>query len=73
MAMGADNIIYSDLGVASGVKPGDVLSVFRDNGELPRMMIGQAVVLTVEPLTSTAKMTHAVRESYPGDRVEVIR
>jgi hypothetical protein len=66
-------MIHTDLGAASGVAPGSVLTLYRDQGDLPRAMIGQAVVLTVEPLTSTAKITTSVRETHVGDRVEVLR
>jgi hypothetical protein len=72
-AAGEGHIIYVDLGVASGVGPGEVLTLYQDRGELPRVNIGQAVVLTVEPLTATAKLTLTVRETGVGDRVEVLR
>ena len=71
--MASGDIMHTDLGVASGVKPGQVLTMYRDNGDLPRLNIGQAVILTVEPETSTAKITLSVRESGVGDRVEVAR
>ncbi len=70
-AAGTGHIIHTDLGQNSGVRPGDSLTLYRDNGELPRLMIGQAMILTVEPGTSTAKVTLSVRELAPGDRVEV--
>jgi hypothetical protein len=73
MAVAEGQIIHTDLGVASGVKPGTVLTLYREGGELPRAMIGQAVVLTVEPLTSTAKVTTSVRETSVGDHVEIVR
>jgi len=73
MNMAEGQIIYTDLGVGSGVNPGDVLTIYRGAGELPRRLLGQAVVLTVEPLTSTAKITLTVAETAPGDRVEVYR
>jgi len=68
---GEGHVIYTDLGIGSGVEPGDVLTVYRENGDLPRLMIGQAVILTVEQNSSTAMLTTSVRESEPGDRVEV--
>ncbi len=71
-ATGTGHIVHVDLGETSGLKPGDVLDLYRDNGELPRLMLGQAVVLTVEPATATVKIVHAVRESEIGDRVEVV-
>lgn len=64
-------IVYTDLGVASGVRPGDVLTLYEERPQLPRVKIGQAVVLTVEPQTSTAKITHSWRETEPGLRVEI--
>jgi nucleoid-associated protein YgaU len=71
--VGTGNVIHTDLGVAAGVQPGDVLTLFRDNGDLPRLNLGQAVVLTVEPGTSTAIVTVAVREMGLGDRAELVR
>lgn len=70
---GEGQVIHTDLGRASGVVPGEVVTLFRDRVDLPRTMIGQAVILTVEPLTSTAKITLSVRELEVGDRVEVVR
>ena len=72
-AAGEGHIVYVDLGVASGIGPGEVLTLYQDRGELPRVNIGQAVVLTVEPLTATAKLTMTVRETGVGDRVELLR
>jgi hypothetical protein len=67
------NIIHTDLGLASGVQPGDVLLVYRERENLPRTHIGQAIVLTVETTTSTVKLAESVREVAIGDRVELIR
>jgi hypothetical protein len=67
------HVIQTDLGVASGVEPGDVLTLFRERSELPRSNLGQAVVLTVEPMSCTAKITGSVRETAVGDGVEVMR
>ena len=71
--LGKGHIVFTDLGEASGVKPGDVLTVYRDQVDLPRANVGQAVVLTVEPGTSTVKLMLTVREAWIGDRVEVVR
>jgi hypothetical protein len=67
------HIIQTDLGVASGVVPGQVLTLFRPQDELPRRLIGQAIILTVEPITSSAKIMHSVRETEVADHVEVVR
>lgn len=71
--VGEGNVIHVDLGDASGLGSGEILQLFRDNGDLPRLMLGRAVVLTVEPGTATAKVYQSVREIAVGDRVEVVR
>ena len=48
-----------------------MLSLFSKNGELPRINLGQAVILTVEPGTSTAMVMQSIREAEVGDSVEV--
>ncbi len=70
---GSGNIIHTDLGLASGVQPGDVLLIYRQRPNLPRTHIAQAVVLTVETTSSTVKVSGAVREALLGDQVEVLR
>jgi hypothetical protein len=72
-AVGGGHVVYTDLGAGSGVKPGDLLHVYRDNGDLPRLMVGQGVILTVEPGTSTVKVVQAVRDFATGDRVEMLQ
>lgn len=71
--MATGHMMQTDLGLASGVRPGDVLSLFEERESLPRRNLGQAVILTVEPGTSTAMVTLSVLEVEIGDRVEVAR
>jgi hypothetical protein len=71
-AAGEGHVMHTDLGAASGIAPGEVLTLYRERTELPREQLGQAVILTVEPLTSTAKITMSVREIATGDRVEIV-
>jgi len=71
-AVGVGHVIFTDLGTASGVQPGDLLVLFRPSDDLPRRMLGRAVVLTVEPGTSTVKIVQSVRELVVGDRVETM-
>ena len=66
-------VIFTDLGVASGVEPGDVIVLYSIRSDLPRAKLGQAIVLTVETLTSSAKVTTSVRETVIGDQVEAYR
>ncbi|MCZ6785826.1 MAG: hypothetical protein O7E54_01545, partial [Planctomycetota bacterium] len=73
-ALGTGQVIFTDLGDLSGVRPGDFVTLYREReSDLPRVKLGQAVILTVEADTSTAKIMTAVRESGIGDRVEVLR
>jgi hypothetical protein len=70
----AGNVVATDLGSDSGVKPGSLLTLFRDNGDLPRLVLGQAVVLTVDgEKTSTVKILHTSRDVRRGDRAEVFQ
>ena len=72
-SVASENVIATDLGNESGVKPGSLLTLFRDNGDLPRIVIGQGVVLTVDGETSTVKIIHSAREVRRGDRAEVFQ
>ena len=67
------NVVATDLGSEAGVHPGSLLTLFRDNGDLPRLVLGQAVVLTVDGATSMAKVLHSSREVRLGDRAEVMQ
>jgi hypothetical protein len=71
MSVAEGHIVHTDLGIASGVNPGDMLTVYRDVEELPRTVVAQAIVLTVEGTTSTVKLTANSQETFVGDRVEV--
>lgn len=73
LATGQGHVIYTDLGSAAGVKPGTLLTLYREAPELPRRMLGRAVVITVGDGTSAAKIVQTVREVQLGDRVEVYR
>jgi hypothetical protein len=65
------HVIHVDLGLDTGIGPGDVLTLYRDNADLPRRNLGQAVVLTVESGSATARITESVRETRIGDQVEL--
>jgi hypothetical protein len=73
ISVAGGNVIATDLGNEAGVRPGSLLTLFRDNGDLPRLVLGQAVVLTVDGATSTVKVLHSSREVRRGDRAEVLQ
>jgi hypothetical protein len=72
-SVGGGNVVATDLGDTAGIRPGSLLTIFRDNGDLPRLILGQAVVLTVDGGTSTVKVLHSSREVKCGDRAEVMQ
>jgi hypothetical protein len=71
--VGGGNVVATDLGDTAGIRPGSLLTLFRDNGDLPRLILGQAVVLTVDGETSTVKVLHTSRDVRMGDRAEVLQ
>jgi hypothetical protein len=73
ISVAGGNVVATDLGNEAGVQPGSLLTLFRDNGDLPRLILGQGVVLTVDGDTSTVKVLHSKREVRRGDRVEVLQ
>jgi len=71
---GEGHIVFIDMGENAGVKPGNFLTIFRehpDGGDLPRIMLGQMVVITVQPESATCKIVESVKEMMKGDGVEL--
>jgi hypothetical protein len=72
-AVGAGHVVNSDIGAAAGIRPGSILTFYSDNGDLPRKVLGEGVVLTVDGDTSAVKVVQSAREVRLGDRVEVLQ
>jgi hypothetical protein len=73
IALGQGNIVGVDLG-PSQVKPGDTVTIFRPskNGEeLPRVNLGEGVVLRTEGQSAIVRISAAVKEIYVGDQAEI--
>lgn len=73
-ALGQGSVVAVDLGQSQGVAPGEMLTIFRPNpsGEdLPRLNLGEGVVVMTGGSSAVVKITASVREIYLGDRVEV--
>jgi hypothetical protein len=70
---GTDQLVFLDLGKAEGIYPGTFATVFRDNQVpgMPRILLGEAGVLTVGEGYATAKITYSWAPLGIGDRVEV--
>ncbi|HEX4825043.1 MAG TPA: hypothetical protein VFV19_12095 [Candidatus Polarisedimenticolaceae bacterium] len=73
LSVGGGNLISTDLGPEDGIRPGSLLTIYRDNGDLPRKVLAQGVVLSVENKTSTVKLVTSRVEVRPGDRAEVLQ
>jgi len=70
---GAEFLAMIDLGAADGVYPGQFATIFQDNpaSGMPRLVVGELGVLTVEDHYSTVKITRGWRPVGVGSRVEL--
>jgi hypothetical protein len=73
ISVGAENLVMIDLGAAEGLYPGTFATVFRDNPVegMPRLVVGELGVLTVEDGHATAKITRGWAPVHVGDRIEL--
>jgi len=71
--IGAGWLVFVDLGAADGVYPGQFATIFRDNPVkgMPRLVMGELGLLTVEENYSTAILTGGWGSVYVGDKVEI--
>jgi len=71
--LGTHWLVFLDLGADEGIYPGTFATVFRDNPVkgMPRLVMGEVGVLTVQNDYSTALITRAWAPLAVGDRVEV--
>lgn len=70
---GTGMLLMIDLGDAEGLYPGQFATIFRDNPVegMPRLVVGEIGVLTVEEGYSTAIITRSWAPLRTGDRVEL--
>jgi len=71
--IGTNWLVFVDLGAADGVYPGTFMTAFRPNPVegMPRLVLGELGVLTVDEHYSTAIVTYAWQPIQVGDRVEI--
>ncbi len=70
---GAGHLVTLDLGVESGIAPGNLLVVYRKgdpSGEI-RHVLGEVAIIDVRDRTSTAKILSSLGAILVGDRVEL--
>ncbi len=73
VTIGQDHVVMVDLGEADQVSPGTTCTVYRDNPHpgMPRIVLGEAAVLSTGDHWATAKIINSNQPLYVGDRVEV--
>ena len=73
LTSGIGQVLMIDLGEAEGLYPGQFATVFRDNPVegMPRLVVGEIGMLTVEEGYSTAIITRGWSPIVLGDRVEL--
>ena len=66
-------VVMLDVGSAEGVYPGQFATVFRDNPVegMPRIVLGEAGILTVGENYSTAVISRSTMPIHVGDRIEL--
>lgn len=69
--VGQRHMVYLDHGRSEGLNPGDVLTLFRVGGGLPRRTFGEVKVVAAEEHTATALVTKAYSPVLIGDRVSM--
>jgi len=72
VSVAEEDIVNIDLGADDHLQPGDLLTVYRPNSAgnlLPDRILGDAVVLTVEPRSATVKIVYSRDAIRPGDQV----
>lgn len=67
--VGQMHVVYLDIGRNAGLQVGDYLEIYRIGGGLPRRVIGEVKVLSLEDSTSTVLVTKAIAPLLIGDRV----
>ncbi|HSQ90931.1 MAG TPA: OmpA family protein [Nitrospiraceae bacterium] len=65
------NIVYLDRGREDGIRSGDRMDVVRVGGNLPRRVVGELKVLSVEDRTAAALVTKSISRILKGDHFRV--
>jgi len=65
------NIVYLDRGREDGIRVGDRMDVARTGGSLPKRIVGELKILSMEDKTATALITRSTSRILKGDRFMV--
>jgi hypothetical protein len=70
VTLGQGHLVFIDRGYADDVTPGDIYTIYRMNGDLLPMVVGELAVLAVESDTALAKILESRYAVYVGDRLD---
>lgn len=70
-AVSQTNVVYVDRGREDGLKPGDLMDIYRHSAGLPARKIGQLKVLSTEDRTAAARVMKANTRIMTGDRYKL--
>ncbi len=73
VSFGQDQVVLIDLGASDNLAPGSIVTLYRDNPVqgAPRIILGEAAVLTTGDHWASAKIMSSAFPMSVGDRVEV--
>ena len=70
-SMGEDNVVFVNLGIDSGVAPGDVYTIYRRNRDgMPPVIVGELALMAVHSRASVARILESRYTVYAGDLLE---
>ncbi|HXT19810.1 MAG TPA: hypothetical protein VN923_03590, partial [Thermoanaerobaculia bacterium] len=71
VSLGEDHVVFVNLGIDSGVAPGDLYTIYRANAPgKPPLVLGELAVLSVHPRGSVARILASRYPIYIGDKLE---
>ena len=71
VTLGEGHLVFIDRGYEQDVTPGDVYTIYRLNGRLPPMVVGELAVLSVESGTALGKILQSRYAVYVGDKLDL--
>jgi hypothetical protein len=70
-SMAEDHVVFVSLGADAGVAPGDLYTIYRENGRgLPPVVVGELALMSVHPRASVARILNSRYTVYVGDHLQ---
>jgi len=71
--IGWPEVVYIDAGEEQGLKPGQILDIFREKKNFPPLPLGQVLIIHVTPKTATAIILKSKYPFHSGDLVTALK